>query len=108
MKSKFNFIQISTTVPKKSAAEKIARVLAAKKLSACTQIIGPVQSVFRWKEKIRKEKEWLCLIKTKKSLYKKVEQEIKKLHPYKLPEIIATLVVEGSKEYLNWVNKEVK
>ena len=102
------FIQVETTVPKRSEARKIAEVLARKKLSACTQIIGPVESVFRWKGKLVREKEWLCLIKTKKSLYKKVESEIRKIHPYKLPEIIAVPIVAGSKEYLAWIEKETK
>ena len=102
------FIQIHTTTPKKNEAIKIAEALAKRRLSACTQIIGPVESVFRWKGKLVREKEWLCLIKTKKSLYKKVESEIRKIHPYKLPEIIAVPIVAGSKEYLAWIEKETK
>ena|SRR3989338_10501107 len=101
------FIQIQTTTPKRSDAIKIAEALAKKRLSACTQIIGPIESVFRWKGKLVREKEWLCLIKTKKSLYQKVEREIKKIHPYDLPEIIATPIISGSKGYLNWIKKEV-
>ncbi|MEK7569629.1 MAG: divalent-cation tolerance protein CutA [Patescibacteria group bacterium] len=101
------FIQIQTAVPKKGDAVKIAEVLAKKKLSACTQVVGPVESTFRWKGKILREKEWLCLIKTKKSLYKKVEHEIKKIHPYEVPEIITTPIVAGSQEYLNWIEKEI-
>jgi len=101
------FIQIQTTTPKRSDAIKIAEALAKKRLSACTQIIGPIESVFRWKGKLVREKEWLCLIKTKKNLYKKVENEIKKIHPYKLPEIIATPITLGNKDYINWIESEV-
>ena len=102
------FIKISTTLPKRSDAIKIAEMLAQKKLSACTQIIGPMESVFRWRGKLRKAKEWLCLIKTKKSLYKKVENEIKKIHPYDVPEIVAVPIIEGNREDLKWVSKEAK
>ena len=101
------FIQIQTTTPKRSDAIKIAEALAKKRLSACTQILGPVESVFYWKGKLQREKEWLCLIKTKKNLYKKVENEIKKIHPYKLPEIIATPITLGNKDYINWIESEV-
>ena len=101
------FIQIQTTTPKRSDAIKIAEALAKKRLSACTQIIGPIESVFRWKGKLVREKEWLCLIKTKKNLYRKVENEIKKIHPYKLPEIIATPITLGNKDYINWIESEV-
>ena len=103
-----NFLQVFTTVPKKSDAEKIAQSLVRRKLSACAQIVGPVESVYNWKGKVEKSKEWLCIIKTKQSLYKKVEKEIQKIHPYELPEVIALPITEGSKKYLSWVSKEIR
>lgn len=102
-----DYIQIFTTVAKKSNAEKIASVLSRKKLSACTHIIGPITSVYRWKGKLEKSREWLCVIKTKRSHYAKVEKAIKKIHPYELPEITATPIVRGSIDYLEWMGKEV-
>jgi periplasmic divalent cation tolerance protein len=72
MESKLpQFIQVFTTVAKKSDAERIAKVFLDKKLSACTQIIGPIISVYRWKRKVEKSKEWLCVAKTERSEYKK-------------------------------------
>ncbi len=104
--SKTNFIQISTTVAKKVDAEKIGKVLLKKRLSACTQVIGPISSFYKWNGKIKKSREWLCIIKTKKNLYRKIEKELKNIHPYELPEIIVTPITEGSKKYLAWINKE--
>lgn len=106
MENKSKYIQVSTTVAKKSDAERIAEVLSNEKLSACAQIIGPILSVFRWKGKVEKSKEWLCVVKTKRSQYKKVEKAIKEIHPYELPEIIATPIIEGSREYFGWIQKE--
>ncbi|OGD36808.1 hypothetical protein A2850_02425 [Candidatus Azambacteria bacterium RIFCSPHIGHO2_01_FULL_51_74] len=106
MENKSTYIQVSTTVTKKGDAERIAEVLSDKKLSACAQIIGPITSVFRWKGKVEKSKEWLCIVKAKRSQYKKIEKEIKKVHPYELPEIIAMSIIEGSREYLGWIQKE--
>jgi periplasmic divalent cation tolerance protein len=108
MHNKFEYIQVSTTVAKRSDAERIAKVLLDKKLLACTQIIGPVTSVYRWKGKIEKSKEWLCLAKSKKSRYKEIEEAIKRIHPYELPEIIAVPIIEGSKEYIGWMQKQVR
>ena len=102
------YIQISTTVAKKSDAERIARILLQRKLSACVQIIGPITSIYRWKGKLEKSKEWLCILKTKSSLYKKVEDAIKHSHPYEIPEIIATPIIQGSKTYIEWMNKEMR
>jgi len=107
MVSKLEYIQISTTFANRSDAESVAKILAGKKLSACVQISGPVTSIYRWKGKIEKSKEWLCVIKTRRSLYKSMEKAIKSVHPYELPEIIATPIIEGSKEYLGWIQKEV-
>ena len=107
MKNKSQYIQVTTTVNKISDAKKIAKVLSDKKLSACTQIIGPITSVYRWKGKVEKSKEWLCVAKTNRKHYLKLEETIKKVHPYKLPEIIATPIIKGSREYLGWMRKQV-
>ena len=107
MENKSKYIQVFTTVKKRSDADRIAEILSKKKLSACTQIIGPIMSFFRWKGKVKKSKEWLCIAKAKRSRYKKIEKVIKEIHPYKLPEIIATSIIAGSREYLEWMQKEV-
>ena len=48
----------------------------------------------------------VCVIKTRKSLYKKVEKAIKENHPYEVPEIIAVSIAKGSKDYLKWLSNE--
>jgi len=106
MGSELKYIQVFTTVDKKSEAERIALILSKNKLSACAQIIGPIVSFYQWKGKLKKSKEWLCIVKAKRSQYKKIEKAIKEIHPYKLPEIIAIPIIEGSREYLAWIEKE--
>ncbi|MDI6722731.1 MAG: divalent-cation tolerance protein CutA [Candidatus Aenigmarchaeota archaeon] len=103
-----SYIQISTTTETKEQAQKIAKYLVAQKLVACVQISGPIESTYRWKGKVETAQEWLCLIKTRASLFGKVEAVIKKLHPYETPEIIAVPIIKGSKEYLNWLDKETE
>ncbi len=100
------YIQIVTTVSTKTDAEKIAKFLINKRLAACIQTAGPIKSIYWWKGKIEKTKEWACIIKTRKSLYKKVEKAIKEIHPYEVPEIIAISITEGSKDYLKWLSDE--
>lgn len=101
-----SYIQISTTTDSKEQAQKIAKYLVEKKLAACVQINGPIESIYRWKGKVENAQEWLCLIKTREDCFSKVEAAIKKIHPYETPEIIAVPIVKGSKEYLNWLDKE--
>ena len=102
------YIQISTTTETKEEAQKIAQYLVEQKIAACMQITGPIESMYRWKGKVEKAVEWLCLIKTREDLFDKLEASIKKLHPYETPEIIAVPIVKGSKEYLNWLDNETK
>ncbi|MFH1968200.1 MAG: divalent-cation tolerance protein CutA [bacterium] len=97
------YIQIFTTTENKKEAEKIADVLVKEGLATCVQIMGPIESTYIWKGKTKKSKEWLCLIKTKTSRYGKVEEAIKSIHSYKVPEIIATPIIAGSVEYLKWL-----
>ncbi len=98
------YIQISTTTETKEQAQKIAKYLVEQKLAACVQISGPIESIYRWKGKVETANEYLCLIKTRESLFGLVEAAIKQLHPYETPEIIALPIVNGSMEYLSWLN----
>ena len=100
------YIQIFTTTKKKEDAEKIARMLVEKRLAGCIQIL-PITSIYRWRG-IEREEEWLCLIKSKKTLYEELEKTIKEIHPYEIPEIIAVPIIAGSDDYLKWLNNELK
>lgn len=102
-----SYIQVSTTTETKEDAQKIAQYLVEQKLAACVQITGPIESTYRWKGKMETASEWLCLIKTRDNLFEKVEDAIKKLHPYETPEIIALPIIRGSREYLNWLDNEI-
>jgi periplasmic divalent cation tolerance protein len=102
------YIQISTMTGKKETAEEIAKALVKKRLSACVQIVGPVLSVYWWKGKIETNREWLCLIKSERSLLNTVETAIKEIHPYETPEIIAIPIVAVSSEYLGWLEDTLK
>ena len=99
------FIQVLTTTDKKNNVTKITNALLKKRLAACIHTI-PINSGYWWKKKIVKGKEYLLIIKTKKSLYNKVEKEIIANHDYEIPEIIAVPILNGNKAYLNWLNSE--
>jgi len=100
------FLQIITTTDTKESAKQIAETLVEKKLAACVQISGPIISTYEWKGKIENAEEWYCVIKTRKSLYKEVEESIKALHSYEVPEIIAVSITTGSPDYLKWLEEE--
>lgn len=89
-------------------AKKIAEVLVRKRLAACVNVLtSPVQSIYRWEGKIETAKEYLLLIKTSRRRLAALEKEIRRLHSYDVPEIIALPIVAGSKPYLKWLLESV-
>ncbi len=90
-------------------ARKIATTVVRKRLAACANIIlGPVQSVYRWKGKVQSAREVLMVIKTNTKRLAELEREVKRLHSYDVPEFIVVSITGGSREYLAWVNESVK
>lgn len=100
-------IVITTTSNNKKELEGIARRLVDERLAACCQIVGPIDSIYRWKNQIESEREWMCFIKTHDSLYDAVEIAIREQHHYDEPEIIATQIVRGSQDYLRWMDESL-
>ena len=88
-------------------ARKIANVLLKRRLAACTNIISGIESKFWWKGKIDNAKEVILTMKTLERNFRTVEKEVKRLHSYEVPEIIAISVVAGSERYLDWVKESV-
>jgi periplasmic divalent cation tolerance protein len=101
------FIQILTTTDGKQLAEEIACTLVERRLAACVQIVGPIASIYRWQGQIERSEEWQCWIKTTRERFPAVEQAIRELHTYSVPEILAIPVVAGSSTYLQWLEEQV-
>lgn len=101
------FIQVTTTTETKEEAGRIALALVEARLAACVQIVGPIESIYRWKGRIESAQEWLCLIKSSEENYGAIEATIRSLHAYETPEIIATPVTGGSRDYLEWLRGQL-
>ena len=93
------------TASSKSEAKKIVRSLLEEKLIACANMIDSVSSVFWWQENIKEEKEVLVIMKSHQELFNKVSTRIREVHSYDTPEILALSIVDGSSQYLEWMNK---
>jgi len=102
------YCMIFVACPSEKVADKIADTLLKKKLIACANIVPGVKSKYWWKGKIEMSGETLMMMKTKQSLFDKVEKEVRALHPYDVPEVICMKIDKGSKDYLGWVNKVTK
>jgi len=97
---------VYTTINNAKNAKKIARALVEEKLVACVNIFPRVESIYRWKGKIEKDREYILLAKTTDKQIKKTIQRIKELHTYELPDIIVLPIIGGLKEYLNYLVDE--
>lgn len=89
-------------------ARKIARGLVEARLAACVNIAPLVESIYRWQGAIENSRERLLLIKTAREIFAEVEAEIRRLHSYTNPEIICLPIVDGSRDYLEWLAQSVK
>lgn len=90
-------------------ARRIAQTLVERRLAACINTAtSPVESVYRWKGKMEKAKEYLLLVKTSRARFAAVERAIRELHSYEVPEIVALPIVAGSRDYLSWLSHNLR
>ena len=99
------YILITTTFNNVQEAKKVIDILISKRLVSCCQLSN-INSTYHWQGKIVTDQEYLLQMKSKKELFKEVEQTIKNNHSYETPQIVAYDIVEGSKEYLDWIEQE--
>lgn len=102
------YAMIFCTVPDAATAKKISQTLVEEKLAACCNIVPGLTSIYSWENKIQDETELLLIIKSRQELFPELEQRIKKLHPYSIPEIIAIPIFNGNIDYLKWMEENVK
>ncbi len=90
-------------------ARRIARAVVENRLAACVNILeAPMESVYRWKGRVESAREFLLIAKTSRRKFAGLEREIRRLHSYDVPEIIAVPVVAGSRNYLAWLAESVR
>ncbi len=97
-----------STAPSRDEAQSIARALVERRLAACVNIAGPIQSVYRWKGEVEEGQEFLLIIKTTESLRSELQNAMAELHSYEVPELIEVKVDSGLPRYLAWIDDSVK
>jgi periplasmic divalent cation tolerance protein len=100
-------LQALTTIDSEEAAERIAAALVERRLAACVQVVGPISSTYRWRGKVERAQEWMCVAKTTAERWPEVEAAIRELHSHEEPEIVATPIAAGSPGYLAWLAHNV-
>ena len=97
---------VLVTASSQEEGKAIAQALVEAKLAACVTLM-PVHSIYTWQGQVMDEQEWQMVIKTELTQFPVLENKIRELHSYEVPEIIALPIVAGSEPYLQWTSSHV-
>jgi periplasmic divalent cation tolerance protein len=100
-------IAVFMTAADREEAMRLAEMLVEKRLAACVQILPEMESVYRWKGKVERQTEVLLIAKTTRAKFEILEKEVRELHSYETPEIVAFPLTAGSGPYLEWLMTSV-
>lgn len=106
--SKEEILLVLTNLPDQDSAQRLAQTLITEQAAACVNILAACTSVYRWQGRVESASEVPLLIKTSRPAYARLQELIRKHHPYELPEIIALPVSAGLPAYLAWVTNETQ
>lgn len=98
---------VLSTCADQAQADAIAHDLIQNRAAACVNIIPKVRSVYRWQGEVASDEEYLLVIKGTRANFPRIEQRIRALHSYELPEIVAVPIETGSGDYLDWIGEQV-
>lgn len=108
MRSETEALVVFVTVPDEQTAVKLSDAVVQNRLAACAHILPAGRSVYRWKGKVESAVEHTMLIKCLASRFSELEQLIRRLHPYEVPEVIGIPVAMAAAPYLNWILDEMQ
>jgi periplasmic divalent cation tolerance protein len=99
-------IAVLSTAGSIDSAQRIARHLVDRRLAACVNILPGVISIYRWKGAIQESAEWMLIMKTRRECFPALRDELKAVHEYEVPEIVALDITDGLPDYLDWIGQE--
>jgi len=99
------FLLVMTTCPTKDSATELAKALVEAKIAACIQISASVTSIYSWEDDLCEESEFALHIKCMAKNYSALENKVKQLHPYQVPELIAVSLTNGLPAYFDWIKE---
>lgn len=104
MKPKICFVY--TTWPSQRAANEAAKKLLEERLIACANIIGPIASLYRWRNKVEHAKEIVVIFKTRERLYSRVQKRVQQLHSYECPCVVKIETPKAINKFAKWIGSE--
>lgn len=101
-------VRVETTIDSVDGAASLARSAVEARLVACAQVVGPIVSTYRWEGSVTTDQEWLVVLKTAADRLDDLVAHLRSVHPYDVPEVVATPVVGGNPDYLGWLSSETR
>jgi periplasmic divalent cation tolerance protein len=101
----FDVVLVLTTLGADADALTLARTLVEEHLAACVNVLPPMTSVYRWRGRVEEDQERQMVMKTTRKQVAALEQRLRQLHPYELPEFVVLPTSGGSQAYLGWVGE---
>ncbi|MCS6856094.1 MAG: divalent-cation tolerance protein CutA [Sandaracinaceae bacterium] len=100
-----HFVVVLCTVPSEEVGRRIALDLVEKKLAACVNRVGPIESIYWWKGHVQVDAEYQLIIKTEASHLDELLVEIRAIHPYEVPEFVVIPAQIPFSAYADWLKK---
>ena len=101
-------VVVLTTVPVDQDVDRFAATLVRERLAACVNVLPPMRSIYTWEGKIERADERQVLIKTRIDFVHQLEARLKELQSYDVPEFLVLPVLDGSREYLGWIENSTE
>lgn len=100
------YFSVYVTCAGEEEARRIGRQAVEERLAACANLLGGIESFYRWEGKLQQDKEWALLLKTTGEKLEHLVARVKDLHSYQVPCIVAWPIPGGFEPYLDWVAGE--
>jgi periplasmic divalent cation tolerance protein len=97
-------IVVLSTCASEQEAEKLARALVEQRLAACVNVIPGISSFYRWQGNLETATEFLLMIKSSRHRFEQLRSALENLHTYEIPEVIALPIMDGTANYLDWID----
>lgn len=100
-------VVVLVTAGSADEADRIGRTLVEERLAACANLVPAIASRFWWQGKIEEAGEALLILKTRQDRLPRLTARVRSLHSYTVPEVIALPILDGSPDYLRWIDDSV-
>ena len=100
-------VLVLTTLAADADGDALARTLVDERLAACVNLRPRMTSVYRWKGQIERDQEQQVIIKTTSNRVEALQQRVRELHTYDVPEFLVLAAEGGAAAYLAWLAESV-